>query len=89
MNTNIYDHYIAIDWAASNMAIARMTKKTNKISVVDVPADIKELQLYLGNLKGSKILAIEETSTSQWLYTELINHVDEIFTRVLRLLLSE
>ncbi len=79
MNDTIYDHYIAIDWAAANMAIARMTKKSNKISVVDVPADIKELQLYLDNLKGSKILAIEETSTSQWLYTELINHVDEIF----------
>lgn len=79
MNNIIYDHYIAIDWAAANMAIARMTKKSNKISVVDVPADIKELQLYLSNLKGSKILAFEETSTSQWLYTELINHVDDIF----------
>jgi len=79
MNNIIYDHYVAIDWAASNMAIARMTKKSNKISVVDVPADIKELQLYLKSLKGTVILAIEETSTSQWLYTELVDHVDEIF----------
>jgi hypothetical protein len=75
----IYDHYIAIDWAAKNMAIARMTKKSNKITAIDVPADIKELQFYLKNLKGTKILAIEETTTSQWLYTELINHVDKIF----------
>lgn len=79
MNDTIYDHYVAIDWAAANMAIARMTKKSNQISVVDVPSDIKELQLYLKCLKGSKILAIEETSTSQWLYTELVDHVDEIF----------
>jgi len=79
MNNTIYDHYIAIDWAATNMAIARMTKKSNQITVIDVPSDIKELQLYLKNLKGSIILAIEETSTSQWLYTELIKHVDEIF----------
>jgi len=79
MNNIIYDQYVAIDWAASNMAIARMTKKSNKISVVDVPADIKELQLYLKSLKGTVILAIEETSTSQWLYTELVDHVDEIF----------
>lgn len=79
MEDNIYDHYIAIDWAAENMAIARMTKKSNKISVIDVPSDIKELQLYLKNLKGTKILAIEETATSQWLYAELHDHVDKIF----------
>jgi hypothetical protein len=27
---SIYDHYIAIDWAAKNMAIARMTKRTER-----------------------------------------------------------
>jgi transposase len=75
----IYDHYIAIDWAAKNMAIARMTKKSNKITAIDVPANVKELQFYLKNLKGTKILAFEETTTSQWLYTELIDHVDKIF----------
>lgn len=79
MDDTIYDHYIAIDWAAKNMAIARMTKKSNKITAIDVPADIKELQFYLKNLKGTKILAIEETTTSQWLYAELIDHVDKIF----------
>lgn len=79
MEDIIYDHYVAIDWAAKNMAIARMTKKSNKISAIDVPANIKELQFYLKNLKGSKILAIEETTTSQWLYTELTDYVDKIF----------
>lgn len=79
MEDIIYDHYVAIDWAASNMAIARMTKKSNKVNVVDVPASIKELQFYLKNLKGSKILTVEETTTSQWLYTELRDHVDRIF----------
>jgi hypothetical protein len=78
MEDIIYDHYIAIDWAAANMAIARMTKKSNKINVIDVPSDIKELQFYLKNLKGSKILTIEETTTSQWLYTELIDYVDKL-----------
>lgn len=79
MEDIIYDHYIAIDWAAENMAIARMTKKSNKISVIDVPSDVVELQFYLKNLKGTKILAIEETTTSQWLYTELKEYVDRIF----------
>jgi len=78
MKDIIYDHYIAIDWAATNMAIARMTKKSNKITAIDVRSDITELQFYLKNLAGSKILAIEETTTSQWLYTELKDYVDKI-----------
>ena len=79
MEDIIYDHYIAIDWAAINMAIARMTKKSNKITVRDVPSDVAELQIYLKNLKGTKVLAIEETTTSQWLYTELKEYVDKLF----------
>jgi hypothetical protein len=79
MEDTIYDHYIAIDWALENMAIARMTKKSNKITAIDVPSDIKDLQAYLKNLKGTKIMAIEETTTTQWLYTELKDYVDRIF----------
>ncbi len=79
MKDIIYNHYIAIDWSIENMAIARMTKKSNKISVIDIPSDIIELQAYLKNLKGTKILAIEETTTSQWLYAELKDYVDRIF----------
>jgi transposase len=78
MKDTIYDHYIAIDWAIKNMAIARMTKESNQIKVIDVPSDIVELQAYLKNLKGTKILAIEETTTSQWLYAELNDYVDRI-----------
>ena len=78
MKDIIYNHYIAIDWSIVNMAIARMTKKTNKITAIDVPSDIFDLRVYLKNLKGSKILAIEETTTSQWLYTELKDYVDKI-----------
>jgi hypothetical protein len=78
MKDTTYDHYIAIDWASINMAVARMTKKSNNIKAFDVPSDIKELQFYLKNLKGSKILTIEETTTSQWLYTELKDCVDRI-----------
>lgn len=73
-----FDHYIAADWSVKNMAIARMTAKHNKIHVVDVPSDVTEFQIYLKNLQGSKILAIEETTTSQWLYTELKDHVDRL-----------
>ena len=73
-----YDHYIAVDWAQANMAIARMTGKTHRIVTIDVRADVKELQLYLSRLQGSKILTIEETTTSQWLYSELRSSVDDL-----------
>jgi len=78
MNEGVFDHYIAVDWAVKNMAIARMTHKSNKITVIDVPSDVGELQLYLKNLKGTKTLTIEETTTSQWLYTELKDYVNKI-----------
>jgi transposase len=74
----IYSHYIAIDWSMKNMAIARMTKGVSKPKVIDAPSDINELILYLRNLKGTKILVIEETTTSQWLYTELKDYVTRI-----------
>ena len=33
MKDTIFNHYIAIDWSIENMAIARMTKKSNKITM--------------------------------------------------------
>ncbi|MEO5968763.1 MAG: hypothetical protein ABIQ95_02450 [Bdellovibrionia bacterium] len=74
----MFDHYISVDWAQKNMAIAGMTRSAKNASVIDVAADVKELQLYLEKLSGKKILTIEETTTSQWLYTELKSYVDEI-----------
>ena len=78
MKDIMYDHYIAIDWSMINMAIARMTKKSNKITVIDVPSDTVELKVYLKNLSGTKIVTIEETTTTQWLYTELKEYADKI-----------
>lgn len=75
---DVYDHYIAVDWSIKNMAIARMTAKSNKITVVDVPSDITELRAYLKNLQGTKILTIEETTPTQWLYVELKDDVDRL-----------
>ena len=74
----MFDHYIAVDWAQANMAIARMAAVADKISIVDVPSSVKELKIYLQQLKGRKILTIEESTPSQWLYTELKSHVDEL-----------
>lgn len=78
MDDIIYDHYIAIDWSISNMAIARMTKKSSEVKSMDAPSDVSEVKIYLTNLKGTKILVIEEGTTAQWLYTELKNYVDKV-----------
>lgn len=75
---NNFDHYVAVDWAQSNMAIARMTTRSSKIDVMDVPASVSELQVYLARFKGKKILTFEESTCSQWLYTELKEHADEL-----------
>ncbi len=74
----MYDHFIAVDWAQKNMAIARATRGVDKITTIDVPADLLELKLYLKKLRGTKILVIEETTTSQWLYAELRPLVEEV-----------
>lgn len=74
----MYDHYIALDWAQSNMAIARMTKQTDFLKVFEYKADLGELKIYLDSIRGTKVLAFEETTTAHWLYVELLEHVDKI-----------
>jgi transposase len=74
----MYDHFIAVDWAQKNMAIARATRSNEKILAIDVPANLSELKLYLKKLRGRKILVFEETTTSQWLYAELLSFVEDI-----------
>jgi hypothetical protein len=73
-----YDHYIGLDWAQQNMAIARITRHSDEIQVTDVRTDLAELKFYLKRLNGTKILTFEETTPAQWLFTELKPYVDEI-----------
>ncbi|MBF0106055.1 MAG: hypothetical protein HQM16_12095 [Deltaproteobacteria bacterium] len=83
MQDNIYDHYVAIDWSIKNMAIARMTKKSNRISVIDVPSDLGNCVAYLKNLKGTVVLTFEETTVAQWMYTELKDGFVDAFARLI------
>ncbi|MCM0606055.1 MAG: transposase [Xanthomonadaceae bacterium] len=73
-----YDHYIGIDWSLKMMAVARMTKYLDKATVFEGPADVKGLKAYLSQLKGTKIMTIEEGTWSHWLYTELKGSVDRL-----------
>lgn len=73
-----YDHYIAVDWSRKTMALARLTNKGSQPQVIERPTDVKELRSYLKQLRGTKILTVEETTTAQWLYLELRDGVDRI-----------
>jgi transposase len=73
-----YDHYIAIDWSEKTMAIARMTRNQRFPITHEQPTNLKEMQLYLDQLRGTKILCVEETTTAHWLYLELCEYVDRI-----------
>jgi len=74
----MYEHYIALDWSKSNMSIARITKKGTKAYVKDIPSNISYLKDYLKSLKGNKILTVEESTSSQWLYSELKPFVNKL-----------
>lgn len=73
-----YDHYIAVDWSIRVMAIARVTPTRKEPMIFERSTDLKELQLYLGHLQGSKVLTIEESTCAHWLYMELRAYVDRI-----------
>lgn len=36
----MYDHYIALDWAKKNMALARMTGKSDKVKVMEETSNL-------------------------------------------------
>lgn len=73
-----YDHYVALDWAQSNMAWAHATKHSDKTETFDIRSDVQGFKRYLAGLKGKTILTFEETSPAHWLYTELVDSVDTI-----------
>jgi transposase len=73
-----YDHYLAIDWSQENAAIGRMKRNSVEPKRMEIAPDIKEVKKYLSGIKGSKILTIEETTSTHWLYVELKETVDKI-----------
>ncbi|HQY21847.1 MAG TPA: transposase [Ignavibacteria bacterium] len=74
----IYKHYIALDWAKENFALASIQANSIKYKVEEYPSTIKKLKECLSKFSGKKILTIEETTTAHWLYVELFEHVDKV-----------
>lgn len=73
-----YNHYIALDWSMTVMAIARLREGWNQPKVIERPSDLPELKAMLMQLKGKKVLTLEETTSAHWLYVELYDFVDRI-----------
>jgi len=73
-----YNQYLAIDWSIVDVEIARMSAQGAKIVTRRFLPDIKQIKEYLNSIKGKKIMTIEETTSSHWLYVELLDCVDRI-----------
>lgn len=73
-----YNHYLAIDWSIDNVQIARMRAQSEKIITKGFAPEIEQIKDYLASIKGKKIMTIEETTSSHWLYVELLDYVDRI-----------
>jgi hypothetical protein len=74
----MFDYYIAIDWSIEGASIARMRSNSINPAVIDISSNIKTIKEYLRELKGTKILTIEESTGAQWLYVELKESVDKL-----------
>lgn len=73
-----YNYYLSLDWAQSNVAIGIMKNNAREPRAKPLPPDIKAVRDKIKSYSGSKILVIEETTTSHWLYVNLIDVVDKI-----------
>jgi hypothetical protein len=75
---NSYDYYISLDWSQVKMAIAVSEKSSYESRVVELDSDVRRLKYFLKSLKGTKVLTLEESTASQWLWVELHAYADEI-----------
>jgi transposase len=73
-----YDYYIGLDWSQRVMAVSRLGKTGEVAKTQESESSVRELKAYLAGLKGKKILTLEESTASQWLYVELRDWVDEL-----------
>jgi transposase len=79
IDINQYDNYLSIDWSQDKVAIARMKRNSSEPHVIEMdPPELKKVKEYLSEIKGRKVLTIEETTSTHWLYVELKETVDRI-----------
>lgn len=75
---NLYDNYLGLDWAEGNVALAWMRSNSTEPKVIEFDSSVRKLKEEISKIKGRKILTIEETTTTHWLYVEVKDYVDRI-----------
>jgi len=73
-----YDHYLGLDYSQEGYSLGRVSSKMKNPKIVNGSKRVEDIQLQLKELRGKKILTIEETTSTHWLYVELKEYVDKI-----------
>jgi transposase len=78
----MYDYYLAIDWSQVNCALAIMKNNSLEPKIIEYDDEqsinLKKLKEKLKEIRGKKIITIEETTSTHWLYVELKEYVNKI-----------
>jgi transposase len=78
MEKEQYEHYIGLDWAQTNMAAAVLSTGIAKAKYLEDKPDIEKLKKFIKSFRGTKMLVIEETTSTQWLFSALLETVDKL-----------
>lgn len=78
LSEKLYDYYLAVDWSEGNVGFAWMSSKSTFPTRKNMVSNLKELKEEIMDKHGKKILTIEETTTTHWLYVELREYVERI-----------
>jgi len=73
-----YDYYLGLDYSQTGYSLSRLTGKMQEPEIVRGSNRVEEIQEEIKKLKGKKILTIEETTSTHWLYVELKDYVEKI-----------
>jgi transposase len=74
----MFDCIVALDWAKSNMAVAKLKKEVKEPKVFEMESDIEYLKRYLDELPGTVQLVFEVSSSARKLFFELYDYADDI-----------
>jgi hypothetical protein len=61
-----------------NMAAAVLSKGFKKVRYLEDVPNIEKLKKFIKSFSGTKMLVIEETTSTQWLFIALIDCVDKL-----------
>lgn len=73
-----YEHYLALDYSQEGYSLGRVTAKMKSPKILRGSSKVEDIQKQLDSFRGKKILTIEETTSTHWLYVELKDYVDKI-----------